>query len=100
GGARPGDLGERLALLVPVLANAITTKLGMGPGPFQPPDVERALLDALLRSIDDGQLQAIARALRPEQSLAFVTLRERVLRGQPDAGEPAVDDRAAGERRS
>src|SRR5262249_9665656 len=87
GGAGSDQVADRLALLLPVVANAVTSKLGLGPGPFQMPDVERELLAALLRSITDEQMRAIALALRVDQLIALTALRDRLTGARPDPRE-------------
>lgn len=83
---------EKLAILLPVLASAVAAKFGLAEGVLPAAAPERELLRALLDSLTDQQLAALAGILRPEQLLAVSALRDRLVPPEPVVG---ADPRSA-----
>jgi hypothetical protein len=55
------------------------------------PDVERQLLEAMLRSLGDDQMRALSQVLRVEQVVALATLRDRLTRSRTQPAASAEE---------
>lgn len=85
--ATPPQVAEKLALLLPVIAQAIASKLGLETAvPTTSPEQE--VLRALFASLSEEQLGKLLQVLRPEQLAALHALRQRFAPVAAEAAKP------------
>lgn len=90
------QIGDKLALLLPVIANAVAVKFGLADVALPTASPEREVLRALLASINEEQVAGLAAVLRPEQLVAMTALRERLVNVSARASDEQLPNGSAG----